>query len=60
MCINACIYLLVSADPAIVAGCGKRTVVAYVALGLHAVEYNCCNLMASSERKTSIALAKAY
>ncbi|XP_015969025.1 peroxisome biogenesis protein 6 [Arachis duranensis] len=42
------------------AGCGKRTVVRYVArrLGLHVVEYNCHDLMAS-ERK-SIALAQAF
>ncbi|XP_059438580.1 peroxisomal ATPase PEX6 [Corylus avellana] len=44
------------------AGCGKRTVVKYVAcrLGLHVVEYSCHNLMASSERKTSVALAQAF
>ncbi|XP_052186200.1 peroxisome biogenesis protein 6 isoform X2 [Diospyros lotus] len=43
-------------------GCGKRTVVKYVAsrLGLHVVEYNCHNLMSSSEKKTSIALAEAF
>ncbi|XP_044503231.1 peroxisome biogenesis protein 6 isoform X2 [Mangifera indica] len=43
-------------------GCGKRTVVRYVArrLGLHVVEYSCHNLMASSERKTSVALAQAF
>ncbi|XP_057474383.1 peroxisomal ATPase PEX6 isoform X1 [Actinidia eriantha] len=43
-------------------GCGKRTVIKYVAsrLGLHVVEYNCYNLMASSERKTSIALVEAF
>ncbi|KAK9280826.1 hypothetical protein L1049_003715 [Liquidambar formosana] len=44
------------------AGCGKRTVVGHVArrLGLHVVEYSCHNLMASSERKTSSALAQAF
>lgn len=44
------------------AGCGKRTVVRYVArrLGLHVVEYSCHNLMSSSERKTSSALAQAF
>ncbi|KAL3531437.1 hypothetical protein ACH5RR_010759 [Cinchona calisaya] len=43
-------------------GCGKRTVVKYVAhqLGLHVVEYSCHNLLASSERKTSAALAQAF
>ncbi|KAJ0051898.1 hypothetical protein Pint_01035 [Pistacia integerrima] len=43
-------------------GCGKRTVVRYVArrLGLHVVEYSCHSLMASSERKTSAALAQAF
>ena len=42
------------------AGCGKRTVVRYVArrLGLHVVEYNCHDLMVS-ERK-SVALAQAF
>ncbi|CAL0302445.1 unnamed protein product [Lupinus luteus] len=42
------------------AGCGKRTVVRYVAhrLGLHVVEYNCHDLMASD--KTSVALAEAF
>ncbi|KAE9593836.1 putative ATPase, AAA-type, core, P-loop containing nucleoside triphosphate hydrolase [Lupinus albus] len=42
------------------AGCGKRTVVRYVAhrLGLHVVEYNCHDLMASD--KTSVALAQAF
>ena len=62
MCISTCIYLLFSADSVILAGCGKRTVVKYVAsrLGLHVVEYNCYNLMASSERKTSIALVEAF
>ncbi|XP_043720572.1 peroxisome biogenesis protein 6 [Telopea speciosissima] len=44
------------------AGCGKRTVVRYVArhLGLHVVEYSCHDLLASSERKTSEALAQAF
>lgn len=43
-------------------GCGKRTVVRYVAkrLGLHVVEYSCHNLTASSEKKTSAALAQAF
>ncbi|KAF5744157.1 hypothetical protein HS088_TW08G00753 [Tripterygium wilfordii] len=44
------------------AGCGKRTVVKYVArrLGLHVVEFSCHNLTVSSERKTSVALAQAF
>lgn len=44
------------------AGCGKRTVVKYVArrLGLHLVEYSCHSLMASSERKGSSVLAQAF
>ncbi|KAI4349624.1 hypothetical protein L6164_010189 [Bauhinia variegata] len=43
------------------AGCGKRTVVRYVAhrLGLHVVEYNCHDLMLS-ERDTAVALAQAF
>ncbi|KAE9464038.1 hypothetical protein C3L33_04054, partial [Rhododendron williamsianum] len=43
-------------------GCGKRTVVKYVAsrLGLHVVEYSCHTLMESSERKKSPALAEAF
>ncbi|XP_028119613.1 peroxisome biogenesis protein 6-like [Camellia sinensis] len=43
-------------------GCGKRTVVKYIAsrLGLHVVEYSCHNLVGSSERKTSVALAEAF
>ncbi|XP_059625724.1 peroxisomal ATPase PEX6 isoform X4 [Cornus florida] len=43
-------------------GCGKRTVVKFVArrLGLHVVEYSCHNLMASSEKKTSIMLSQAF
>ncbi|BAT86338.1 Peroxisome biogenesis protein [Vigna angularis] len=42
------------------AGCGKRTVVRYVAcrLGLHVVEYNCHDLMVSD--RTSVALAQAF
>lgn len=46
----------------ILIGCGKRTVVRYVAhrLGLHVVEYSCHDLMTSSERKTSVALASAF
>ncbi|KAK8473661.1 hypothetical protein PHAVU_001G204400 [Phaseolus vulgaris] len=42
------------------AGCGKRTVVSYVAsrLGLHVVEYNCHDLMVSD--RTSVALAQAF
>ncbi|XP_050265419.1 peroxisome biogenesis protein 6 [Quercus robur] len=44
------------------AGCGKRTVIRYVArrLGLHVVEYSCHNLIAPSERKASVALAQAF
>lgn len=43
-------------------GCGKRTMVKHVAsqLGLHVVEYNCHDLLASSERKTSAMLAQAF
>ncbi|PWA43544.1 peroxin 6 [Artemisia annua] len=43
-------------------GCGKRTVVKHVAgqLGLHVVEYNCHDLVASSEKKTSAMLAQAF
>ncbi|XP_030461673.2 peroxisomal ATPase PEX6 isoform X2 [Syzygium oleosum] len=43
-------------------GCGKRTIVRFVArrLGLHVVEFSCNSLMSSSERKTSIALAEAF
>ncbi|XP_017983752.1 PREDICTED: peroxisome biogenesis protein 6 isoform X2 [Theobroma cacao] len=43
-------------------GCGKRTVVRYVAkrLGLHVIEYSCHNLTASSEKKTSAALTQAF
>ncbi|XP_077244463.1 peroxin 6 [Tasmannia lanceolata] len=44
------------------AGCGKRSVVKYVArrLGLHVVEYSCHDLMSSTERKASVALAHAF
>ncbi|KAF9587597.1 hypothetical protein IFM89_004429 [Coptis chinensis] len=44
------------------AGCGKRTVVRYVArrLGLHVVEYSCYDIMGSSEKKVSVALAHAF
>ncbi|KAF8015059.1 hypothetical protein BT93_H0757 [Corymbia citriodora subsp. variegata] len=43
-------------------GCGKRTVVRFVArrLGLHVVEFSCNSLISSSERKTSSALAEAF
>ncbi|CAN4113669.1 unnamed protein product [Withania somnifera] len=43
-------------------GCGKRTVVKFVArqLGLHVVEYNCQSIFANSDRKTSAALAEAF
>ncbi|WRX11196.1 ATPase [Theobroma cacao] len=43
-------------------GCGKRTIVRYVAkrLGLHVIEYSCHNLTASSEKKTSAALTQAF
>ncbi|KAJ9187738.1 hypothetical protein P3X46_003160 [Hevea brasiliensis] len=43
-------------------GCGKRTVVRYIScrLGLHVVEFSCHNLMTSSDRNTSIALAQAF
>ncbi|XP_075509403.1 peroxisomal ATPase PEX6 isoform X1 [Primulina tabacum] len=43
-------------------GCGKRTVIRYVArqLGLHVVEYSCHNFMTSSENKASVALAEAF
>ncbi|KAL2345390.1 hypothetical protein Fmac_006675 [Flemingia macrophylla] len=42
------------------AGCGKRTVVRYVAcrLGLHVVEYSCHDLMVSD--RTSVALAQVF
>ncbi|CAN0899019.1 Peroxisome biogenesis protein 6 [Linum grandiflorum] len=45
-----------------VAGCGKRTVVKFVArrLGLHVVEFSCHNLTASSDRKISSELAQAF
>lgn len=44
------------------AGSGKRTVVRYVArrLGVHVVEVSCHDLMASSQRKTSVALVQAF
>lgn len=44
------------------AGCGKKTVVKYVAqrLGMHVVEFSCHNIMTSSEKKTSAALAQAF
>lgn len=44
------------------AGCGKRTVVKFVArqLGLHVVEYNCQSIFANADRKTSAALAEAF
>ncbi|KAL0800659.1 hypothetical protein Bca101_055834 [Brassica carinata] len=43
-------------------GCGKRTVVNYVArrLGMHVVEYSCHSLLASTEKKTSAALAQTF
>ncbi|EOA39119.1 hypothetical protein CARUB_v10011916mg, partial [Capsella rubella] len=43
-------------------GCGKKNVVNYVArrLGLHVVEYSFHSLLASSERKTSAALAPTF
>ncbi|KAK4281067.1 hypothetical protein QN277_012606 [Acacia crassicarpa] len=43
------------------AGCGKRTVVRYVArrLGMHVVEYNCHDLTLS-EKNTSVALVHAF
>ncbi|CAN1354385.1 Peroxisome biogenesis protein 6 [Linum perenne] len=45
-----------------IAGCGKRTVVKFVAqrLGLHVVEFSCHNLTASSDRKISAELAEAF
>ncbi|MQL74644.1 hypothetical protein Taro_006998 [Colocasia esculenta] len=44
------------------AGCGKRTVVKFIArqLGLHVVEYSCHDLVASSEKKASTALAHTF
>ncbi|OAY49564.1 peroxisome biogenesis protein 6 isoform X1 [Manihot esculenta] len=44
------------------AGCGKRTVVRHISrrLGLHVVEFSCHNLMSSSDRNTSVALAQAF
>ncbi|XP_072970245.1 peroxisomal ATPase PEX6 [Typha angustifolia] len=43
-------------------GCGKRTVVKYVArhLGLHVVEYSCHDLVSSSERRPSDALESIF
>ncbi|XP_060174777.1 peroxisomal ATPase PEX6 isoform X1 [Lycium barbarum] len=43
-------------------GCGKRTVVKFVArqLGLHVVEYNCQSIFANSDRTTSAALAETF
>ncbi|KAJ8552971.1 hypothetical protein K7X08_020364 [Anisodus acutangulus] len=43
-------------------GCGKRTVVKFVArqLGLHVVEYNCQSIFGNSDRKTSAALAETF
>ncbi|KZV21542.1 peroxisome biogenesis protein 6 [Dorcoceras hygrometricum] len=43
-------------------GCGKRTVIRYVArqLGLHVVEYSCHNFVTSSDNKASVALAEAF
>ncbi|XP_065855883.1 peroxisomal ATPase PEX6-like isoform X2 [Euphorbia lathyris] len=43
-------------------GCGKKTVVRYVSrrLGLHVVEFNCHNFMASSDKMASTALAQAF
>ncbi|XP_078433123.1 peroxin 6 [Wolffia australiana] len=43
-------------------GCGKRTVVRYVAhcLGLHVVEYSCHDLVSASEKKASVALTQAF
>ncbi|KAK1283540.1 Peroxisome biogenesis protein 6 [Acorus calamus] len=43
-------------------GCGKRTIIRHVAqlLGLHVVEYSCHDLMSSSERKSSAALAQTF
>uniref|UniRef100_A0A9I9DBT5 Peroxisomal ATPase PEX6 n=1 Tax=Cucumis melo TaxID=3656 RepID=A0A9I9DBT5_CUCME len=44
------------------AGCGKRTVIRYVAqrLGLHVVEFSCHDIMASSEKRAPAALAQAF
>ncbi|KAK8921238.1 Peroxisome biogenesis protein 6 [Platanthera zijinensis] len=44
------------------AGCGKRTVVRYIAgrFGMHVVEYSCHDLTASSERKAAAALTNAF
>lgn len=44
------------------AGCGKRTVVRYIAgqFGMHVVEYSCHELTSSSERKAAAELTKAF
>ncbi|KAI0495636.1 hypothetical protein KFK09_021939 [Dendrobium nobile] len=44
------------------AGCGKRTVVRYLAgrFGMHVVEYSCHDLTASSEKKAATALINAF
>ncbi|XP_074562035.1 peroxisomal ATPase PEX6-like [Curcuma longa] len=44
------------------AGCGKRTVVRYVArhLGVHVIEYSCHDFIESSEKKVSAALTNAF
>jgi peroxin-6 len=51
---------MVCLDCIVCAGCGKRTVVRYVArrLGLHVVEYNCHDLMGSE--RTSVALTQVF
>ncbi|XP_078175652.1 peroxin 6 isoform X2 [Carex rostrata] len=43
-------------------GCGKRTVVRYIAqhTGLHVVEYSCHDMLTSSEKGASVALAAAF
>ena len=53
---------LVSAYKVVLSGCGKRTVITYIArcLGLHVVEYNCHDLMTSSEKDASTALAQTF
>lgn len=45
-----------------ISGCGKRTVIRYVAqrLGLHVVEFSCHDIMASSEKRAPAALAQAF
>lgn len=54
------VLVLLGTDSVLAAGCGKRTVIRYIArrLGLHVVEYSCHNLVASSEKKMSISLAQ--